>query len=298
LDFIVINLEYSPTQDAAVLAWADNLLQANSNRRAIIGSHYLIDADSAWGTQGSVIYNMAKTHSNVFLMLCGHQTEEARRTDVYQNNVITTLLSDYQARTNGGNGWMRIMHFSPAANTISVQTYSPSLNQYETDANSQFTINYNLSSTAPSYSLVGTTSNVASGSTASVPYSSLQLNTCYQWYATANDGVNTTSSPVSTFTTAAAAFRKSMDEDPAGSAGLLDVFPNPSHDGHFTILFGNEFENARLIIVNSLGEQVLEDILPAKQGLHPVDLTRLKRGIYFLLISSGNNIVRRKIVIG
>ncbi|MCX6273805.1 MAG: T9SS type A sorting domain-containing protein [Bacteroidetes bacterium] len=302
MDFIVINFEYSPTQDAAVLSWANNLLLANSNRRAILGSHYFINADSTWGTQGSVVYNMAKTNPNVFLMLCGHVDEESKRTDVYQNNVITTLLSDYQARTNGGNGWMRIMRFSPSNNTISVKTFSPWLNQYETDANSQFTINYNMTPAAQSYSLIGTNTNVLSGSASAMPYGSLALNTCYQWYTTVSDGVNMVTSPVSTFTTVTAAARNagedfSDENEIVGSMEELNVFPNPSRDGIFNISFDETLFGSQIDITNSIGDEIYNDLLAGENGLKQIDLRKAKPGIYFLRIQGNDVSMRRKIVV-
>jgi hypothetical protein len=53
-------------------------------------------------------------------------------------------MSDYQGRANGGDGWLRTLEFSPANNQIRVRTYSPSLNQFETDANSDFTLSYDM----------------------------------------------------------------------------------------------------------------------------------------------------------
>ena len=53
-------------------------------------------------------------------------------------------MSDYQGRANGGDGWLRIMEFSPANNQIRVRTYSLSLNQFETDADSEFTLSYDM----------------------------------------------------------------------------------------------------------------------------------------------------------
>jgi hypothetical protein len=297
MDFIVINLEYSPTQDPAVLAWANGLLQANSSRRAVLGSHYFINADSSWGSQGSAVYNMAKTNPNVFLMLCGHQDEEARRTDIYQNRAITTLLSDYQARTNGGNGWMRIMRFSPATNTISVKTYSPWLNQYETDANSQFTINYNMSPGASAYSLIGTNSNVSSGTVSSMPYGALSLNTCYQWYTTVSDGVNMISSPVSAFTTVAAAARNAKDNSTGDhEAYRLNIFPNPARDGVFNIYLEDEFAGSRFTVTSFTGKLCKEGLL-GRSGVYQLDLGILRPGIYFLCIEGNSRSVRHKIII-
>ena len=59
--------------------------------------------------------------------------------EVYQ------LCQDYQSRDNGGDGWMRLFEIDQTNSQINVTTYSPSLNTYETDENSQFTIDYDFS---------------------------------------------------------------------------------------------------------------------------------------------------------
>ncbi|MEI9908980.1 MAG: hypothetical protein WDO71_04515 [Bacteroidota bacterium] len=74
-----------------------------------------------------------------------HQSDgEARRTDIFNGNTVHTVLSDYQERPGGGNGLLRIMEFDPAQNKISVKTYSPYANTYETDADSQFDLSFNM----------------------------------------------------------------------------------------------------------------------------------------------------------
>jgi hypothetical protein len=208
MDFIVISLEYDPTPDAAILAWADNLLTTYSSRRAILLSHYFANTGNpaTFGAQGQATYDALKGHSNLFLMLCGHVPGEGRRQDTFGGNTVNTLLSDYQSRTNGGNGWLRIMEFSPANNVIRVKTYSPWLDQFEADADSssQFTLLYNMSTTT-AYALLGSVSGVASGSNASVVWPGLQANTAYEWYATVSDGATMTTGPVWRFTTTAGA---------------------------------------------------------------------------------------------
>jgi hypothetical protein len=96
---------------------------------------------------------------------------------------------------------MRLLKFSPANNTISVKTFSPYANQYETDASSQFTIHCNLE---PRYTHIGTLTNVPSGSYSNIQMHNYLQNTCYQWYATVSDGVHTRTSNVSRFTTGGA----------------------------------------------------------------------------------------------
>ena len=145
-NFIILHIEYGA--DNNVLAWADSVLKANSSRRAIVTSHYLINGDGSFGTDGTSIYNALKGNPNLFLMLCGHVSAEARRADTYNGNTVNTLLADYQNGSNGGDGWMRLLEFNPSSGTLSVRTYSPTLNRYDTDAASQFDLTYAAS--APS----------------------------------------------------------------------------------------------------------------------------------------------------
>lgn len=147
LDFIVVYFEYDISANAQVLSWADSLLQAYPDRRAIVVSHYLVDPGpgAPWSAQGQAIYDVLKRHPNLFLMLCGHILQaENRRTDIFDGNTVYTLESNYQWRANGGDGWLRIMQFSPANNEIRIKTYSPVLDAFEVDANSQFTLPYDM----------------------------------------------------------------------------------------------------------------------------------------------------------
>jgi hypothetical protein len=209
MDFIVVHLGGgSIAPAAAVLHWADGLLRTYSERRAIVVHHSLLNVaetgTASWTTPGQAIYDSLQDNSNLFLMLCGHNHGEGRRTDTGTNgNTIYTLLSDYQGYTNGGNGYLRIMQFSPAGNSIAVTTYSPYLGTYESDASSAFTLSYDMQGTTP-YSLIGSVSDVASGSTASITWSSLVASTEYEWYATVSDGHTTTAGTTWSFTTGAA----------------------------------------------------------------------------------------------
>jgi len=216
-----VHLEYDPSATAAVLTWADDLLKTYSNRRAIVVSHYIINGgtNASFGTQGQAIYNALKNNPNLFLMLSGHVTSpvEGQRQDTFNGHTIYSLMSDYQARTNGGNGWLRIYEFSPANNQIRVKTYSPWLGQFETDADSQFTLAYDMAGSAP-FQAIGT-STVPSGSNATVAWPGLSESTDYEWYATVSDGRTTTTGPTWTFTTQAPANHPPVASDqPATTA--------------------------------------------------------------------------------
>ena len=229
MDFLVISLEYDPTPDPAIMAWADNLLTTYASRKAILLSHFIANTGNpaGFGPQGQAIYDAFKGHANVSLLLCGHVPGEGRRQDTYLGNTIHTLMADYQGRTNGGNGWLRILQFSPANNTLRVRTYSPLLDQYEADADSssQFTLTYPMTTT-PAFALIGTTGGVMSGGTASVAWPGRTAGTTYEWYATANDGAATTVGTVSRFSTAEApTYTLATSVTPAGG-GAVTRNPN------------------------------------------------------------------------
>lgn len=138
------------------------------------------------------------------LYFCGHvhtTDGEARRSDTFNGNTVHTLLSDYQGRTGGGNGRLRIYEFDPAQNKISAQTYSPFTNTFETDADSQFELTSDLD--VFPYTLIGEVNNVTSGSNTCLNWTALSETSEYEWYAEAFDGTTTTTSPVWSFTTPA-----------------------------------------------------------------------------------------------
>jgi len=147
-DFIVVSMEYDASPDADVLAWADSLLAAYSKRWAIVSAHSLVELGNPapFTTQGQAIYDALKDDPNLFLMLCGHFHGEGRRSDTYQGHTVHTVMANYQMRPNGGDGWLRIMKIYPEKKVISVKTYSPTLDQFETDADSssQFTLPIDL----------------------------------------------------------------------------------------------------------------------------------------------------------
>ena len=186
LDFLEISLEYdgASNPNPLVLNWADSILQAYPNRHAIVTSHYILNVDGTFGNQGQKIYDKLKDNPNLFLMLCAHMHDEFIRKDVFNGNTIYTILSDYQGRSFGGYGWLKILEFRPEINKIFVKTYSPFLNMYETDANSEYTLDHNMT---PAFQLLDSVI-VTSGSEASYLWSGLQMNSSYEWYAVTSDG--------------------------------------------------------------------------------------------------------------
>lgn len=142
MDFLVLSIAFAAGSN--VVAWADGVIKSNTSRRVIVVTHRCLTLLGHWADQGKAIYDALKNNSNWFMMLCGHVHWEARREDVYNGHTVYSILSDYQDGPNGGNGWLRLMTFSPSNNTISVETYSPYLDKYDTGAASAFTLKYDM----------------------------------------------------------------------------------------------------------------------------------------------------------
>ena len=198
MEFIVIYLEFDTQPNMDSINWADNLLKTHSNKRAIIVSHFILESDASFSNQGQTIYNALKDNGNVFLMLCGHIGVERRREDTFNGNLIHSVLSNYQDRVNGGDGWLRIMEFTPADNEIRVKTYSPFLNDYENDLDSEFSLNYDMRNSY--FTPIATLQGSGQGNEFMFR-PSLLAETDYEWYVDINIGETSIAGPTWRFST-------------------------------------------------------------------------------------------------
>jgi hypothetical protein len=213
MDFIVICLEWDRAGGAlrqAVLAWADNLLQTYSNRRVIILTHWPVDRSGSFADYGQAAYDALKHHANLFLMAGGHLNEAARRTDpvgpTLTEGTLTSIMSNYQGGTDGGNGWLRIMTFSPDSDLIDVKTYSPWLDQYKPDTPPpcdfnahNFTIDYPMEAGLP-FVEIGTVAGVPDGGQAGMDWPGRMPGVEYEWSVIVSDSAASTTGPRWTFT--------------------------------------------------------------------------------------------------
>lgn len=58
--------------------------------------------------------------------------------------VVYQLLADYQNSSNIESAWLRILTFCPTQDKIYVKTYSPYLDEYRTDTENEFTLDYKM----------------------------------------------------------------------------------------------------------------------------------------------------------
>ncbi len=139
-DYLIFHIQFNPSDD--ILFWASNVIDQYPSRRVIVSTHDYVHGyyfNSRSGIGENMWKKLVEPHADqIFLVLSGHYENEVRITSSVDGNFVHQLLSDYQDRSNGGNGWLRIIEFFPKIEEISIKTYSPYLNKYETDSNSQF----------------------------------------------------------------------------------------------------------------------------------------------------------------
>ncbi|MCD6393212.1 MAG: DNRLRE domain-containing protein, partial [Planctomycetes bacterium] len=239
MDLLILHLQYNPgsTITDPIIAWADGILKTYPDRMAIITTHAFLDANASHVGEGAGIWNvLVQGNDNVYFVLCGHISGEATRTDLVNGRYVHQLLADYQNQPNGGDGWLRVMRFAPSENTVYVETYSPLVDSYETDADSQFTLDVPLNR----FELLSTNTGVTNGSNTNFIWTSLAEGDEYEWYATVTDPTAKTSTgPVWSFKTVT---RKASNPSPVDGAAdvVLDAdlswsagIDEDSHDIYF-----------------------------------------------------------------
>ena len=150
--FLHLALEWRP--DATAMAWAQGVIDANPGTPTIITTHENLNHENNLDTSGPVHHTAAgqalfdtlvAPNDQVFMVLSGHWFGEGMlaSTNLAGNDVFE-LLANYQLRANGGDGWLRLITFEPDESEIEIYTYSPTLDEYESDADSRFTISMNF----------------------------------------------------------------------------------------------------------------------------------------------------------
>lgn len=162
LKFMVVSLELAPRAEA--LKWANKVVEQYKERRVIVVTHCYMEMCKAGNTgcgryhnecasecnlvgngADAVWENLIRKHKNIFMVLCGHVTDVEHITRKGEaGNDVHEILTDYQNEiseqqykyTNkgkkkkfknlkeSGNGWLRILQFSPKENMIHVSSLS------------------------------------------------------------------------------------------------------------------------------------------------------------------------------
>ncbi len=153
MTFLSLHLE--PDVRASTIAWALEHLDKYPALPVMLTTHnYLNDVTRArdkttsmrlFGNSAEDLFQgFIRKQPRVFCVLGGHQFYAGGEFSQLSANdaggQVLELLQDYQARPNGGDGWLRLLRFNIKAKKMIVQTYSPVLKRFETDNDSFFVL--------------------------------------------------------------------------------------------------------------------------------------------------------------
>ncbi len=163
IDWLVLALEFGPRNE--VLDWANQVVANRPHRRVIIVTHNYMYSDDTrvgpgdlWnphdcglciGVTGPDACNdgeemwatFVKLHENISFVFSGHILNDGVGILVStgdNGNKVYQVLANYQFEANGGNGYLRVVTFYPDQQKVTVETYSPYLDQYRIEPDQQF----------------------------------------------------------------------------------------------------------------------------------------------------------------
>ncbi|MDX8289405.1 lamin tail domain-containing protein [Metabacillus indicus] len=252
-DYIMVYLGWGVTDEG--IAWMNDVLAAYPERKAILNFHEYLLASGTRHPLGEKLYNeVVIPNKNVFAVLSGHYHAAKTYIDQIDDNgdgtpdrTVTQMLADYQAGPEGGQGYLRLLHFDQDNNRILVNTYSPYLddyNYYDTDefpGMDEFEISLDLAPSekriATDYfavnvytnDLIGKDEGVESGSIAETFWIELETGSTYSWYAAAEDSY--TGSAVSDIWSFTKGEKLPIPEEEEPPAGGGETDPPPAEDG-------------------------------------------------------------------
>ena len=86
--------------------------------------------------------NLVSKHENFILTLNGHVLEDGLgrlTTRTPAGREVHQMLVNFQFKPNGGDGWMRLMEFTPERK-VEIHDYSPTLDLTNVSAQNRFTL--------------------------------------------------------------------------------------------------------------------------------------------------------------
>lgn len=139
IDFINVAMGWAPGDDA--IAWMNEVLAQHPERVAILNLHeFMLTTGGLGPIPQRILDEVAATNPNVRMIMSGHYHDAYQRTDTFDDDgdgtaerTVTSMLFDYQGLPEGGQGFLRLLHFDNENEKMMVRTYSPSLQQYNSE---------------------------------------------------------------------------------------------------------------------------------------------------------------------
>ncbi len=146
--FLHLTIEWE-ARDAAI-TWAQGILDAYADLPTILTTHAYVNSSGVHSTQQlttdgrsgeDVFQDLVSPNPQIFMVLGGHFGGEAHQVSLNSaGDEVIEILANFQERPAGADGFLQLIEFDPDLDLVNVSTYSPALDAFETDANSQFSL--------------------------------------------------------------------------------------------------------------------------------------------------------------
>ena len=153
--FLHLTIQFEPLDSD--IAWAQGLIARHPGLPTILSTHSYLNpstkarmatlngdagpADDPSNTGEQVFQKLVRPNPQIILVMNGHFSGEHHQTSTnVLGQPVHELVADYQSRTSGGEGWMRLLQFDPENARIAVRTYNVLTGRYEIDTNSDFSL--------------------------------------------------------------------------------------------------------------------------------------------------------------
>lgn len=151
--FLHLTFQFEPLDSD--LAWAQQMIARYPGLPTVISTHsYLnpntkarmatLNGDAGFpgdpsNTGEQVFQKLIRPNPQIILVMNGHFSGEHHQTSLnVLGQPVHEMVADYQSRSNGGDGWMRLLRFDAAAGRIDARTINVITGIEEIDANSTF----------------------------------------------------------------------------------------------------------------------------------------------------------------
>ncbi len=139
VDFLMLYMGWAPGD--AQLDWMNQVIAAHPERKVWINVHEFMLTTGGLGPMPQRIMDeVVAPNPNVFAVSSGHYHDAYTRTDDFDDDgdgeadrTVYSMLFDYQGLAEGGLGYLRLMHFDNEGGRVVVRTYSPSLQDHDSD---------------------------------------------------------------------------------------------------------------------------------------------------------------------
>ncbi|PJJ73617.1 LPXTG-motif cell wall-anchored protein [Diaminobutyricimonas aerilata] len=154
LDFIVLYMGWAPGDEQ--IAWMNEVLAQYPERTAIVALHeFMLTTGGLGPVPQRILDEVIAVNPNVRFVSSGHYHDAYTRLFEYDDDgdgtpdrTVTAMLFDYQGLPEGGQGYLRLMHFDNVGQAITVRTFSPYEHDYDSEdptleqQHQEFTIPY------------------------------------------------------------------------------------------------------------------------------------------------------------